>query len=452
MLTAVILAAGKGTRMRSDSPKVLFEAAGRPMIDYVIEAARGCGADKIIVVVGSGADAVINHAEAFGVTFCTQNEQHGTADAVKAALPAISDEGKVLILCGDMPLISSSSLTNFIEKSDDCVNFISVKTDNPEGYGRVVRSPTGCVLKITEEKDANDSEKKIKEVNSGVYLCSSAELKKRIGKINSNNAQNEFYLTDIVSGGASAFCAEDEKEFMGVNDRAQLAAVSKILWRRRADVFMKDGVSVLDPDTFYCDADVKIGKDTVIYPNVFIEKKSSIGSRCRILPGVHIIASVIEDDCTIKDNTFIDGATVGESSSVGPMAHLRPGSVLAGGNRIGNFVETKKTVMGYGSKASHLTYLGDAELGRDVNVGCGTITCNYDGVNKHRTLIGDGVFIGSDVQFVAPVSVGSGALIAAGTTVTKDVPGDALAIARTDQENKAGKGKAIIERNKAGKH
>ncbi len=451
MLTAVILAAGKGTRMRSDDPKVLFEAAGRPVIDYVLDAARGCGADKIIVVVGNGADAVMNHAEAADVVFCTQSSQRGTADAVKAALPAIPDEGRVLILCGDMPLISSATLSDFITKSDSRVNFISVKTDNPSGYGRVVRTPAGGVLKIVEEKDANCNEKKIGEVNAGVYICSSEELKERIGKIDDNNAQNEFYLTDIVSGGASAYCAEDEREFMGVNDRAQLAAVSKILWRRRADAFMKEGVSLLDPDAFYCDADVKIGRDTVIYPNVFIEKESCIGGRCRIFPGVRITASVIEDGCVIKDNTFIEGSTVGESSSVGPMAHLRPGSVLTGGNKIGNFVETKKTVMGYGSKASHLTYLGDAELGRDVNVGCGTITCNYDGFSKHRTVVGDGVFIGSDVQLVAPVNVGRGALIAAGTTVTKDVPEDALAISRTSQENKEGMGKAITERNKAGR-
>ena len=452
MLTVVILSAGKGTRMRSDGPKVLFEAAGRAMIDYVTDAARGCGANKIIIVAGNCAEAVIEHTKADDVVFCIQQQQLGTAHAVMAAADYISDDSDVLILCGDMPLVTAETLSRFITESDkDTVNFISVKTDNPTGYGRVVRASGGGVLKIVEEKDANPYEKNITEVNSGVYLCRGAQLKKRLNAIDNSNAQKEYYLTDIVSQGANAYLAEDAAEFTGVNDRLQLAAVSKILWKRRSESFMKDGVSVLDPDTFYCSHNVSIGKDTTIYPNVFIEGNVKIGSGCKIYSGCRIKNSQIGDNCEIRDNSLVDGALVGRDSAVGPMAHLRPGAVLTGGNRIGNFVEIKKTVLGEGSKASHLTYLGDAELGSGVNVGCGTITCNYNGYSKFKTVIGDNVFIGSDVQLVAPVNVGSGVIIAAGTTVTKDVPAHALAISRTDQSNIDGKGKQLNERNKAAK-
>ena len=451
MLTVIILAAGKGTRMRSDGPKVLFEAAGRPMIDYVIDGARGCKADKIVVIVGNCAEAVMEHTKADDVFFCEQKEQLGTAHAVKSAWEHIDDEANILILCGDMPLVTSQTLSDFIDKSDNSVNFISVKTDNPTGYGRVVRSSNGEVIKIVEEKDANKNEKDIKEVNAGVYLCKGSELKKRLNAVSNDNAQKEYYLTDIVLGGAKAYLAENTTEFTGVNDRIQLSFVSKYLWMRRAEFFMKEGVSVLDPNTFYCGQNVTIGKDTVIYPNVFIEDNVTIGEGCKIYSGCRIKNSQIGSLCEIRDNTLVDSAVIGDDCAVGPMAHLRPGSELKGGNRIGNFVETKKTVMGKGSKASHLTYLGDAELGTGVNVGCGTITCNYNGYSKFRTVIGNDVFIGSDVQLVAPVNVGDGVIIAAGTTVTKDIPAKSLAIARTPQNNIEGKGAEINERNKAAK-
>lgn len=453
MLTVVILAAGKGTRMKSDKTKVLFEAAGVPMIDYVIKAAESLSPDRTIIVVGNGADAVREHLKGRNPIFCLQKEQLGTGDAVKSALDEIParESGKVLILCGDMPLIKGDTLQKFIEKSVKDINFISVKTADPKGYGRVVRGTDGQAMKIVEEKDANPNEKKIGEINTGVYLCDHQTLREAVLSLKTENAQKEYYLTDIVKNGAFAYLSEDAKEFAGVNDRAQLASVSEVLRLRRAEEFMKNGVTIIEPKTFYVSPDAKIGKDTVIYPNVYIEKNTDIGSNCVIYPGCRITGSVIENNCDVLDNSLIEDSRIGAGSHIGPMAHIRPGSMLAGDNKVGNFVELKKTRMGKGSKASHLTYLGDAELGKDVNVGCGTITCNYDGFNKFNTVIGDDVFIGSDVQLVAPVNIGSGALIAAGTTVTKDVPEDALAISRTAQANLEKRGKLLMEANKAKK-
>ena len=451
MLTVIILAAGKGTRMKSETPKVLFSAAGKPMINYSIDLSRKLNPNKIVVVTGAGAEKVKEHLQNSSVEFAIQKEQNGTADAVMAALDFIPDTGKTLILCGDMPLMKYETLNKFINTAKHDITFISVKMKNPKGYGRVVRSSNSSVLKIVEEKDANENEKRIDEVNTGVYLCSSVELKKRLKNIDNNNAQNEYYLTDIVQGGAEAFLADNEMEFLGVNDRVQLSFASKILMHERAESYMKDGVSIIDPASVYIDADVIISKDTIIYPNVFIENGTRIEKNVIIRSGCRLNKAVIEENVEIKDNTLIEDSFVGAGSSVGPMAHLRPGSHLAGENKVGNFVELKKTVMGKASKTSHLTYLGDAELGESVNIGCGTITCNYDGFNKYKTVIGNNVFVGSDTQFVAPVTVGDNVLIAAGSTITKNINTNDLAIASTIQKVLEMTGKGIMEINKAKK-
>lgn len=434
----VILAAGKGTRMKSEKPKVLFEVAGKPMIDYVIDVAKKLNPKEIIVVVGNKSELVMSHLEGKGLIFVEQSEQKGTGHAIMCAKDKIidSENHNVLILCGDMPLINLETLVKFIDSSKNSkVSFISVKVKNPSGYGRVIRGADKKVLRILEEKDANENEKKINEINTGVYLVNSKVLIERLSTITNKNAQREYYLTDIVKYGDNVYLADEEEEFIGINDKFQLSVASKVIWKRRAIEHMKNGVEILDFENCYIDENVEIGLDTVIYPNVYLFGKCVIGSRCKIFPGVHIVDSIVEDDVEIKNNTFIAESFVGAKSIIGPMAHLRPGTKLIGENKIGNFVETKKANIGRYSKASHLTYLGDCEIGENVNVGCGTITCNYDGISKHKTIIGDNVFVGSDVQFVAPVKIGSDSLIGAGSTITKDVPDGALAISRCDQKN-----------------
>jgi len=436
-LKVVILAAGKGTRMKSDKPKVLFEVAGKPMIDYVVDEAKKLNPEEIIVIVGNQSEIVKSHLKDKGVLFVEQREQKGTGHALMCAKDKIEGkEQNILILCGDMPLIKYETLVKFINSAKSSkVSFISVKVKNPAGYGRVIRGSDKKVLKIVEEKDSNENEKKVNEINTGVYLVNSKILLERLSMLTNKNAQGEYYLTDIVKSGADVYLSDDEQEFIGINDKYQLSVASKVIWERRAIEHMKNGVQILDFENCYIDEDVKIGIDTVIYPNVYLFGKTKIGSRCKIYPGAHITDSVIEDDVEIKDNSFINESFVGAKSTVGPMAQLRPGTKLLGENKIGNFVETKKALIGKGSKASHLTYLGDCEIGENVNIGCGTITCNYDGISKHKTVIGDNVFVGSDVQFVAPVKIGSNSLIGAGSTITKDVPDGALALTRCEQKN-----------------
>ena len=434
---SLILAAGKGTRMKSELPKVIFEVAGKKMINYVIDNVKPLNPDENILVIGSGAEKVKQAVEGENVVFALQKEQNGTGDAVMSAQNHFKNySGKILILCGDMPLVTTDSLQKFIESANDYdVAFISVDMENPTGYGRIVRDINNNVIKIVEEKDANPAEKQIKEINTGIYLVDAEVLLKKLNEINNDNAQGEYYLTDIVSEGAYAFKADNPDEFIGINDRKALSIASKILWKQRAEKLMQQGVTIMDFEHTYIDENVQIGKDTVIYPDVFLQGNTEIGANCIIYPGVRISNGKIGNDCEIKDNTLILYSEIGEKSTVGPMAHIRPDTVLKGNNRVGNFVETKKSVLGKGTKASHLTYIGDAEIGESVNIGCGTITCNYDGVNKHKTKIGDRVFVGSDVQFVAPVNIGNDALIAAGSTITKDVPENSLGITRAEQKN-----------------
>jgi bifunctional UDP-N-acetylglucosamine pyrophosphorylase/glucosamine-1-phosphate N-acetyltransferase len=434
---SLILAAGKGTRMKSQLPKVVFKVAGKEMINYVIENVEPLNPEENIVVIGSGAETVKNAIKNKNVIFAIQKEQKGTADAVKSAMEYYKNyDGKILILCGDMPLVSTKVLKEFLYKAKDYdTSFISVETNNPKGYGRVIRDINNNVIKIVEEKDANETEKKVKEINTGIYLVNAKTLINKLSKIDNKNAQGEYYLTDIVSDGTFAYKAENFEEFLGINDKMALCKASKIIWKQRVVKHMQNGVTFMDYDNVYIDENVTIDKDTIIYPNVHLQGKTSIGENCIIFPGVRIVNTKIENNCEIKDNTLIVDSFVGEKSTVGPMAQLRPGTILKGHNKIGNFVETKKAIIGKGTKASHLTYLGDAEIGEDVNIGCGTITCNYDGINKHKTTIGNRVFVGSDVQFVAPVTIGDDALLAAGSTITKDVPENSLGITRAEQKN-----------------
>jgi bifunctional UDP-N-acetylglucosamine pyrophosphorylase/glucosamine-1-phosphate N-acetyltransferase len=448
-VAAVILAAGMGTRMKSGLVKVLHPVAGRPMAAWPIAAAREAGATQVVLVVGHQADAVrAGFQDIPDIRYALQAEQLGTGHAVGCARGELDGfSGTVLILCGDTPLLTAETLTGLIafhRAGGATVTVLTAVQDDPFGYGRVIRDGSGKVQRIVEQKDATPEEAAVAEINSGIYCMEAGFLFANIGSIGSDNAQNEFYLTDLVAMAAEqgetclAMKSSDSDEIMGVNDRVQMAEAARILRRRINRELMLAGVSLVDPDQIYIDPGAIIGNDTVIHPNCSIDAGTIIGSGCVIEGGVSITGCSIGDGCRIKTGSVLEHSQLCTNVTVGPMAHLRPGTVLKDRVKIGNFVETKKIVMGEGSKASHLTYLGDAEIGRDVNIGCGTITCNYDGVNKHRTLIGDDVFIGSDVQLVAPVSVGRNSLVAAGTTVTVDVPPDSLALSRVPQLNKVG--------------
>jgi bifunctional UDP-N-acetylglucosamine pyrophosphorylase/glucosamine-1-phosphate N-acetyltransferase len=440
-MLVIILAAGRGTRMKSELPKVLLPAADKPMIAYSIDLAKSLNPEKVVVVAGHGAEQIKASFNEAGVSFVVQKEQLGTAHAVLTAKKFIkAHKDLVLILYGDMPNLSEKTIREFISKADKtAVSFISVISKTPKGYGRVLRSPLSDVIGIVEERDANEAEKKIAEINTGVYLCPAQLLLERLTEVTDDNSQKEYYLTDIIKKGGKAWKASDESEFLGANTRVELAQLSKLLWKKRAAKFMDEGVGIIDIENVYISPDAEIEKDATLYPNTYVEGKSIIKTKTVLFPGVRISNSEIGRHCVIKDNSLIEGSFVGDSSVVGPMAHLRPGTCLSGNNRIGNFVELKKAVLGSGTKANHLSYLGDAKIGGSTNIGCGAITCNYDGYNKYETIIGSNVFVGSGVQFVAPVKVGNGALIGAGSTITSDVEENALSLSRPAQKNLKGK-------------
>ncbi len=448
-LAAIVLAAGKGTRMKSSLIKVLHPVAGLPMIAWPVAATRDAGSETIVLVIGHQANAVQGAFRGAADIRCAmQEEQLGTGHAVACALDALAGfRGTVLILCGDTPLLRSETLKTMLtyhQENRAAITVLTALMDDPYGYGRIVRNSSGGVSRIVEQKDADTGEQEIREINSGIYCMDSAFLFDNIKGIGNDNAQGEYYLTDLlaiaVRKGLTCLALQtaDADEIMGVNDRVQLARAGRVLRGRINRDHMLNGVTIIDPDNTYIDHGVTIGADTVIHAGCRIGEATVIGSCCDIEQNVSITGCRIGDDCHIKASSVLEDSELGEDVAVGPMAHLRPGTILGNKVKIGNFVETKKIVMGYGSKASHLTYLGDAEIGRNVNIGCGTITCNYDGINKHRTVIGDDVFIGSDVQLVAPVSVGRNSLVAAGTTVTIDVPPDSLALSRVPQINKEG--------------
>ena len=446
---AVVLAAGMGTRMKSALVKVMHPLAGVPMIAWPVDAAFEAGVERCVLVVGHQEEKVREFfARRDQVSFARQSEQLGTGHAVRCAMPELGPgAGTVLILCGDTPLIRAQTLAAMLKAHQESQATVTVMTatfDNPFGYGRIVKGGGGGISAITEEKDASDEVRRIREVNAGVYCVDRDFLEAAVAKLTNDNAQKEYYLTDVVRQAAGqglacqAFQVSDAEEITGVNDRVQLAETARVLRGRINRELMLSGVTMIDPGAVYVDRGARIGRDTVLHPGVTISGATVIGERCEIGQGALIRSCTIADDVVVKAGSVMEESVVREEAAIGPMAHLRPGSELGRHVKIGNFVETKKIVMGEGSKASHLTYLGDATIGRNVNIGCGTITCNYDGVRKHQTVIEDEVFVGSDVQFVAPVTVGRNSLIAAGTTVTVNVPPDSLAIARAPQVNKEG--------------
>ncbi|RQW85629.1 MAG: bifunctional UDP-N-acetylglucosamine diphosphorylase/glucosamine-1-phosphate N-acetyltransferase GlmU [Geobacter sp.] len=448
-LAAIILAAGKGTRMRSKLVKVMHPLAGAPLIEYPLTAAQEANASQIIVVIGHQADALRDFfADRKDIAFALQEEQNGTGHAVACAAPHLQGfNGNVLILCGDVPLTKTETLRDLLQRHEEqraTVTVLTASLDNPFGYGRIIKNSSGEVTAIVEEKDATPDQRAVREINSGIYCVAANFLFDAVSRLGKDNAQGEQYLTDIirmaVEQGLScaAHPIADPLEVMGINDRVQLAEAEAVMRKRINEKHMRDGVTLRDPAASYLDRGTLVGRDTVIGPGVHISGRSEIGEECLIEPGAIIRGCRIGNRVVVKAGSVLEGSIIHDDVSIGPMAHLRPGTELLEKVKIGNFVETKKITMGKGSKASHLTYLGDASIGSDVNIGCGTITCNYDGVSKHRTVIEDGVFVGSDVQFVAPVTVGRNSTIAAGSTVTEDVPPDALAIARCRQVNKDG--------------
>jgi bifunctional UDP-N-acetylglucosamine pyrophosphorylase/glucosamine-1-phosphate N-acetyltransferase len=446
-LAAVILAAGQGTRMKSDLPKVLHPVAGRPMLSHVVQTARTLGASPIVPVIGHGADLVRVALKGTPLVFAMQEEQLGTGHALQCAETALKGfAGDLLLLCGDVPLLRDVTLQALLahhRETSASVTILTAQMADPTGYGRIIRGTIG-VERIVEEKDASTAERLTKEINTGIYVFRAPEAFRFLQELDNSNAQGEYYLTDIVAAArqagerVEALLVESAEEAMGINDRVQLAKAGEIMRQRINEAHQRAGVTLVDPSATYIDPDVVIGADTLIHPGVHLRGLTTIGSGCEIEPGVVVTDCTIGDRVHLKPGSVLSESSIGDACAVGPMAHLRPGTILTGNNKIGNFVETKKAVIGEKSQASHLTYIGDATLGKNVNIGCGTITCNYDGVNKYQTTIEDDVFVGSDTQFIAPVTIGRGSLIGAGSTITKDVPPDALAITRAEQKNIAG--------------
>ncbi|PLX97145.1 MAG: bifunctional UDP-N-acetylglucosamine diphosphorylase/glucosamine-1-phosphate N-acetyltransferase GlmU [Desulfuromonas sp.] len=440
---AVILAAGKGTRMKSRLPKVMHRLLGQPLLHYPLQRAEEVGCDPQVLVVGHGRESVAAACSQPSVRLAEQKDQLGTGHALLCAASSLEDfSGTLLLLCGDVPLLRRETLEALLVQHDQAgaaVTVLTAEVENPHGYGRIVREGEDVAC-IVEEKDADATQKAIREINTGIYAFSAPWVFSALEGVGRDNAQGEYYLTDVVALArkeGKRVCAvvmDAPCEAMGINDRGQLAEASALLRQRVSQQLMRDGVTLIDPATTYVDTTVSISPDTVLHPGVHIHGRTSIGRDCEIGPGVTIRDCQIGERVHIKSGSVLQESRVGDATDIGPMAHLRPGTVLAGENKIGNFVETKKAQIGFGSKASHLTYIGDAEIGAEVNIGCGTITCNYDGVNKYKTVIEDHVFVGSDTQFVAPVRIGRGSLIGAGSTITRDVPPDALALSRSEQK------------------
>lgn len=442
-LVAIILAAGKGTRMHSKYPKVLHKVGGKPMLQHVIDAADICGADKKVIIVGHEAEMVETMVGSQG-TIALQAEQLGTGHAVMQTADALNKfNGTALILCGDTPLLNGEELKKFCEahkKSGAAATVLTAIMDDPFGYGRIIRDINGNVEGIVEQKDATEAQKSIKEINTGIYCIECPQLFEALSTLTNNNAQGEYYLTDVLQKLRSAgqkiggISTADSDMVMGINSRRQLAVAESVMRQRILDKLMDEGVTIMDPASTFIEADVKVGRDTIIYPYTWLEGNTKIGEDCEIGPNARFtnvkigndnhLQFIYGHDCEIKDHV-----------TAGPYVHLRPNTVIGDSVKIGNYVEVKNSNIGIGTKLPHLTYIGDSDIGSGVNMGCGCITVNYDGKKKYRTVIGDNAFVGCNTNLVAPVSVESNSYIGAGSTITKTVPENALAIARAHQKN-----------------
>ncbi|MGQ0656919.1 MAG: bifunctional UDP-N-acetylglucosamine diphosphorylase/glucosamine-1-phosphate N-acetyltransferase GlmU [Chromatiales bacterium] len=438
-LSVIILAAGQGTRMKSQLPKVLHTLAGRTLLEHVYTAAMRFPKSRVHVVYGHGGENMRERLRYLKAEWVEQARQLGTGHAVKQALPKVKHNDTVLVLYGDVPLITYSTLERLVEAGTKALGLLTVELPDPAGYGRIVRDAKRNVVRIVEQKDATRAERKIREVNTGMMAVAARLLKKWVNRLSNRNAQGEYYLTDVieiaVKDGVQIKTVSPESVFevMGVNDRAQLAELERYYQLVQAQHLMKQGVTIADPARFDLRGELEIGQDVFIDVNVVLEGRVRIGSRAHIGPNNVLRNVTVEDDASVLANCVIEDATIGRGARVGPYSRIRPETVLGEDVHVGNFVEIKKSTVAQGSKINHLSYVGDSEVGTNVNIGAGTITCNYDGANKHKTVIGDDVFIGSDCQLVAPVKVGDGATLGAGTTLTHDAPQGKLTISRVRQ-------------------
>ncbi|MBC2347227.1 bifunctional UDP-N-acetylglucosamine diphosphorylase/glucosamine-1-phosphate N-acetyltransferase GlmU [Listeria welshimeri] len=441
---AVVLAAGQGTRMKSKLYKVLHPVCGKPMVEHVVDQISTLDVDKVVTIVGHGAEKVQEHL-AGKSEFVKQEEQLGTAHAVLQAKPELAGkDGVTLVVCGDTPLIEASTMEALLKYHHEKrakATILTTIIEDPTGYGRIIRDDLGIVEKIVEHKDATEKEQRISEINTGTYCFDNKALFEALENVSNDNVQGEYYLPDVIKilkdldEVVAAYRMESFEESLGVNDRIALAEASKLMQRRINDNHMRNGVTLVNPENTYIDIDVKIGQDTVIEPGVMLRGNTVIGDDCVISSGSEIANSVIGERVHVRNSSIFE-SKVGDDVQIGPYAHLRPESDIHNHVKIGNYVETKKAIVGEGTKLPHFIYMGDAEIGKNVNVGCGSIAVNYDGKNKAKTIIGDDVFVGCNSNLIAPVKVGDRAFIAAGSTITKDVPEDALGIARAKQENK----------------
>jgi bifunctional UDP-N-acetylglucosamine pyrophosphorylase/glucosamine-1-phosphate N-acetyltransferase len=439
-LSVVILAAGQGKRMASDLPKVLQPLAGRPLLEHVVATARALGPAAIHVVYGHGGERVRTAFAGTDLRWALQAEQKGTGHALMQAMPGVPEGDVLLVLYGDVPLIRARTLEGLVARAGEAgLALLSARLPDPAGYGRVIRDGAGRVVRVVEEKDANHKERAVGEVNTGVVAAPAGKLRRWLAALTADNAQGEYYLTDCIGAAVRDGCpveavvADDPSEVLGVNDKLQLAEAEAAHRRERAAELMRAGVTVVDPARLDVRGEVRCGRDVTLDVNVILQGRVKLGDRVRVGAGCVLVDCEIGDDSELRPHSLVEGASTGRNCVVGPFARLRPGTRLADGVHVGNFVEVKNSTLGAGSKANHLSYLGDSTVGSGVNVGAGTVTCNYDGANKHRTEIGDGAFIGSGTMLVAPVSVGAEATIGAGSTITKPAPAGKLTVERSRQ-------------------